>query len=379
MLFDPQQSGSQIAVTDEPWQSQRSPIARRRAANDFLTLPSVAAVVPTTAVMRWKAERDVARLISEQFVSGPLRARDVPGFASAGEALARGFFAWANRKMPRFKCLNFNFVINDVQAVREQLQYQYDAGDFEPTSALYLGIEMQGENIFDIGKRAAQLRAAHPRLVPSTFALINRAMGRTIWVRTPDEFLGMFSSYYWDGDGNASDEEVLEILKDRFGDDEEELENYLPSVVRGEFCPEDMDVGRYNRKTHRFSVRSALGVASLRRLQRFNSRWVQRFCRELETLTLLLNKAGKRSLFELEARPECAYAAATLIACDSPRVSELLDDHYEHLSQSGEGSTYYGFIPFASTPEAICKQYADWSLALSILGQLDRVIAALAA
>ena len=44
-----------------------------------------------------------------------------------------------------------------------------------------------------------------------------------------------------------------------------------------------------------------------------------------------------------------------------------------------DGTTYYGFTPLASTPEAIRKQYADWSQGLSILGQLDRVIACLAA
>ena len=379
MLFDPQQSGAHIAVSGAQWQSTRAAAAGCRPAHDFLTLPAIAPVVPTTAVLRWRADQGACRLIADQFVAGPLRARDVPRFSSAGAAFAQGFFAWVKREMPRFKCLNFNFVINDVEAVREQMQYQYDARDFEPTSPLYLSIEMQEENIFDIGEKVAQLRAVHPRLVPTTMALINRAMGRTIWVRTPDEFLGMFSSYYWDGDSKASDEDVLELLKDRFGDDEAELENYLPSVVRDELCPSDMDVGRYNRKTQRFSLTPALSAASLRQLQQCGSRSVRRLCRELEALTLLLKRTRPRCLFDLQVRPECAYAAATLIACDSPRVSELLDDHYEHLSQSGEGSTYYGFIPFASTPESIRKQYADWSLAFSILGQLDRVIAALAA
>ena len=379
MLFDPQHAGALIAVAGTQWQSKRAAVAGRGPAHDFLTLPAIASGVPTSAVMRWRAEQDVCRLISDQFVTGPLRARDVPGFSSAGSAFARGFFAWVKREMPRLKCLNFNFVIHDVEAVREQMQYQYDSRDFEPTSPLYLGIEMQEENIFDIGEKVAQLRVAHPGLVPTTMALINRAMGRTIWVRTPDEFLGMFSSYYWDGDSKASDEDVLEILKDRFGDDEAELENYLPSVVRDELCPSDMDVGRYNRKTHRFSLTPALSAASLRQLHECGPRSVRRICRELEALTLLLKTSRPRCLFDLQARPECAYAAATLIACDSPRISELLDDHYEHLSQSGEGSTFYGFIPFASTPGAIRKQYADWSKAFSILGQLDRVIAALAA
>ncbi len=55
---------------------------------------------------------------------------------------------------------------------------------------------MQEENIFDIGEKVAQLRAVHPRLVPTTMALINRAMGRTIWVRTPDEVRDLYSAQY---------------------------------------------------------------------------------------------------------------------------------------------------------------------------------------
>lgn len=174
MLFDPQHAGALIAVAGAQWQSKRAAAAGRGPAHDFLTLPAIASGVPTSAVMRWRAEQDVCRLISDQFVTGPIRARDVPRFSSAGEAFARGFFAWTKWEVPWFKCLNFNFVITDVEAVREQMQYQYDARDFEPTSPLYLGIEMQEENVFDIGEKVAQLRAAHPRLVPTTMALINR-------------------------------------------------------------------------------------------------------------------------------------------------------------------------------------------------------------
>lgn len=379
MLFVPQQSGSQVAVAGEHWQPRRSAAAERQPAHDFLTLPAIDPAVRASAVMRWNVETQVAGLISAQFESGALKPRDVRVFSGAGNALAEGFFAWAKRQTPLFRRLNFNFVICDLEAVREQIQYQYDASDFEPTSCVYLGIEMQEESIFEIGERANKLRAVHPRLLASALTLINRAAGRTIWVRTPDELLGMFASWYWEGNSHAADDDVLEELKDRFGDDEAEIENYLPSVVRPELCPEDLDVCGWNQRKKRFEHKPALGVAALRRLQRFNSGWTGRLCLELEELTSLLQKAGNRSLFDCAVRPECAYAAATLIAEDGPHIGALLDDHYEHLAQSGEGSTFYGFVPFASTPDAIRKQYADWSLGLSILGQLDRVLATLAA
>ena len=100
----------------------------------------------------------------------------------------------------------------DVAAVREVVQYQEDAGDFEPTSPSISASRYQQENICEIGRRAAQLRKVHPRLVSTAMVLINRAAGRTIWVRTPDEFLGEFASWFWDGDPNATDEEARESL-----------------------------------------------------------------------------------------------------------------------------------------------------------------------
>jgi PRTRC genetic system protein F len=329
--------------------------------------------------MRWQAEKDVAGLIAAQFNSGVLRPRDVPEFKGAGDALAHGFFAWAKRHTPRLDCLGFDFVLCDVQAVQDVVQYQEDSSDFNPTSPVYLGIEITEENIFEIGRRAAELRDVHPRLVSTAMVLINRAAGRTMWVRTPDEFLGEFASWFWDGDSNATDEEAREMLTDRFGEDEAEIEYYLPSVVRPQLCPDDMDVYRWNAKSRRYLPQRALGVAALRRLQRFTSGRTRRICAELEKLSLMLQRVGNRDLFGCEYRPRCAYASATLTVQNDTRVSDVLDSHYEYLASAGDGTTYLGFTPLASTPDAIRKQYADWSQGLSILGQLDRVIACLAA
>jgi PRTRC genetic system protein F len=93
----------------------------------------------------------------------------------------------------------------------------------------------------------------------------------------------------------------------------------------------------------------------------------------------MLQRVGNRDLFGCEYRPRCAYASATLTVENDTRVGEVLDSHYEYLASAGDGTTYLGFTPLASTPDAIRKQYADWSQGLSILGQLDRVIACLAA
>lgn len=382
MLFDFRSSGAEVAVAGESWQPRRDRAARRQPAHDFLSLPAIGSDVHTRADLRWNAEKDVAGLIAAQFDSGVLQARDVPEFKGAGDALAHAFFAWARRHTSKLKCLDFDFVLCDVAAVRDVAQYQEDGVDFEPTSPLYLGIEITGENILEVGTRAAALRKVHPRLVTTAMLLINRAAGRTVWIRTPDEFLCEFSSWFWEGDPAATDEEARECLTDRFGDDEGEIEHYLPSVVRAELCPDDMDVFRCKRSRggkQKLVHQHALSVAALRRLQRFTYGPTRRVCRELEKLSLMLRQTSKSHLFNCAYQPRCAYAAATLTVQNDARVGELLDSHYEYLSSAGDGSTYYGFVPFAFSPDAIRKQYADWASELSIIGQLDRVIASLAA
>ncbi len=375
MFFDPRPAGSEVAETGECWQPARIATARHRPPNDFLTLPAFDVSVSTNAVMHWGASPSHAALVASHFGSGALRARDVDEFQSPGQAMSSGVFGFIKRHQAEWTRLGLNFVLCDVEAIREQIQYSCDAGEFEPTSSLYLGLEVDSEQLWEFGARAHELRQAHPRLLSTVIALINRAGGRTVWIRTPDEFLGMFAQWFWDGDPNASDEDVTKELRDRFGDDPQEIARYVPSAVRPELCPQDMDAGVWSRKRLRFIPHRALGLASLRRLRRFQTGWVRRLCLELERLTLLLRRAGCRRQFDWGHRPESVYPACSLISQDCEHISEILDSHYEYFNSGSDGSTFLGFVPLAETPDEIRKQYADWALGLSILNCLDRVIA----
>jgi PRTRC genetic system protein F len=375
MFFDPRPAGSEVAEAGERWQPARIAAARHRPPNDFLTLPAFDASITTKAVMHWGASPSHAALVASHFDAGALRARDVDAFQSAGQAMASGVAGFINRHQARWTRLNVSFVLCDVEAIREQIQYSCNSGEFEPTSSLYLGLEVGEEQLYELGARAHEMRLVHPRLVSTVMTLINRAAGRTVWVRTPDEFLGMFAQWFWDGDPTSSDEDVAEELRDRFGDDKDETAHYLPSTVRPELCPTDMDVGTWSPTRRRFVLNHALGLASLRRLRRFHTGWIRRLCLELERLTLLLRRAGNRSLFDWGFRPESVYPACSLINEDCEHIPELLDSHYEYFNSGGDGSLFLGFVPLAETADEIRKQYADWALGFSILNCLDRVIA----
>ncbi|TDN59054.1 PRTRC system protein F [Paraburkholderia sp. BL10I2N1] len=375
MFFDPRPDGEEVAISGVDWQPARRSVARRGPADGFLTLPDMSRCVPVTARLRWQEEREIVKLVESHFEAGPLRAADVPEFTGAGNAMARALFAWFKRQCGRQNRVRFRPVLLDINAVQEQIQYQYqyDAREFTPTSPLYLGFETPEDYVY-IVDGAQTFQAAHPRLLQTALILINRAAGRTLRMRTPDDFLGMFAQWFWDGHESCTDEEAAEVLADRFGEDPEEFQAYLPSVVREELCPAHMEVGRYNPKRFSWMPFPALGIAKLRVLQRTHSGRVRRLCVELERLTLLLAKAGKRRLFDYAYTPETVYHATT-VAAEEEHLGDLLDTHYEYFNSGGDGSLFHGFIGLATSPDAIRKQYADLSLGLSILQQVDRVVA----
>ena len=139
----------------------------------------------------------------------------------------------------------------------------------------------------------------------------------------------MFARWYWDGDPWATDEDAVTQLKERFGDHPEEYLHYLPSVAREEFCPDSMKIGHYDIHRHLWRSRPALGIEALRRLGWTQTGWIRQLCAELEHLTLLLNRAGKRPMFDWSFRPETVYAAACIAASDSSYIGDVLDTHYE--------------------------------------------------
>ncbi|MFP4897040.1 PRTRC system protein F [Paraburkholderia sp. EG304] len=374
MFFDPRPADAHVAPDGVSWQPQRRAVARRRPAHDFLTLPDVSCDVVARPSMKWPHDAGVARLVATHFESGALRASDVSSYEGAGHAMAQALFAWIRRQCGTLKRLTFRPVLLDAASVQDQIMYQDNASEFEVSSPLYLGIDTVEDYIYMIDDRAAPLIQAHPRLLSTALILINRAAFRTLWMRTPDDFLGMFSQWHWDGDPWCTDEEAIEQLKDRFGDDPHEYEQYLPSVVRDELCPDSMEIGRYDLRARRWRSFPALGIEALRRLGYTERGWIRELCAELEHLTALLTKAGRRNLFDWAFRPEAIYAATSIAACDGPYVGDVLDTHYEYFSNGGDGSLFHGFIALAQSPDDIRRQYADLSLGFSILRQVDRVV-----
>lgn len=362
MLLSPFQAGECVDAGAAPvwWPAA----AGHRIAHGVLTLPDVAAAVPFDADLSF-TQRSVSEVVLAQLRAGPLSARDVKAPSSPGNAYTQALYKWFGRQHRPFRFLNLSFGLYDAEAVMHEIQHQYDAADFDCAAPLYLSVSSDGEGIYSLKGRSARLLRHHPQLLAIALRIIRRAAGVTAWIRMPDELFSEFAHWYWEGDHTITDEEARGCLADRFGEDEEEIDAYLPSAVKPEMSPDLLgllgkarDDGR-DRKILA-SLRTRPGAARLAGL--------------LIALDELVRKARGRDLLKLSYFARPAYMACALIWEESERVSQVFDDIYELASNDGESTIHHGFIAIEQKPRAIRRQFADWQLALQILSLVDRVL-----
>ncbi|MGF6997412.1 PRTRC genetic system protein F [Paraburkholderia sp. GAS32] len=374
MLFDPSTADSHFTLgAGGSWQPPRVAVARRGSAADFLTLPSVADDVPVDARVKWREDVSLASLVTKHFLYGPLRAADVSEPVDAGDAFQQAFFAWARRHTGRLERITVKPCLFDSHAVSDILRYTGTASNDEDPSPLFFALESPEEWICSFGATTAKLRAAHPLLLRTLMSTIHRASMRTIWLRTPDWFMYEFSCWYWDGDESITDAHAEEMLKERFGEDEEARKAYLPSIVRPMLAPQDADASVFSGG--RWRLRPALTEEELLVLRSRSSGTVRRVCTELLRLNRLMHGTRRRRLFNACYETNPVYAGCGIVYDGSEIIGDLLDAHFDSESQSGEATTYHGFIALGDNARAIRRQYADWELAFSILKRLDRLLA----
>jgi len=373
MLLDPRSSVRALDGGQPGWSFARQhPVARRRPAHDFLTLPSLPPVVPAHGRLNYGDEADLKEFVIAQFRAGVLDTEAVVSPHSAGDAFAQGFNAWLGPRLPKTRALKFDFVLVDHASVLNELsEFGWDPRE---ESALYLGIRLEEENVYTLTtERAEALRSLHPCLVYTLFHLIRAATGKSLYVRTPDDLLDMFARWHWDCEPLTDDNEARECLAERFGEGDSDIERCLPSVVRPELAPdESLPKHAWMQKDRKLS---ALSRRRLRELARRSPKdWRGKLCGALADLDLALEHLGKSSLLVNSQWAEPAYSAATIAYADSDYVGEVLDDHYECASGGGFATYFQCFIPLASKPAAIRKQYAVLENTLELIAALDRML-----
>jgi PRTRC genetic system protein F len=374
MLFDPRSFVPEVDAGRPAWAPARQyPIARRRPAHDFLTLPAIPAGIPNSALLTFGDEVDVMDLVRAQFATGVLRASDVSNPTGAGDAFAQAMFAWLRARTPECKRLSFGFSLIDIGAAKDQLM-QFGWED-EIEAPLYLAIDMPGDDVYFIGEaRASALRATHPHLLYTAMSLINTAGAKSLFLRTPEALLDLFARWHWDYDSTlADDKNAREFLAESCGMDEGDIERYLPSAVRPALAPDDV----LPPACHGYPASSklrAFGSRRLYELSRAHNGWIKDLCIALADLNLILKRQGDSSAVAGSQWAEPAYSAATIAYSRSDYVTQVLDDLYDGLNCSGDATMFQCFIPIAGEPKAIRQQFKDLDGMLKIISALDRVL-----
>ncbi|WP_081651323.1 PRTRC system protein F [Cupriavidus sp. WS] len=372
MLFDPRPVDAELAIQGEEWSSNRHPDrAERCAAHAVLTLPSLKASVPSSGTVVFPQDADYSALARLHFECGPLRAADVKDARNAGDAFAQALFAWFKRRMPHCQRMTFNVDLFDRSSACDSLSYRDEVDVF--TDDLYLAIELPENSYFAIGTtRAEALRATHKDLLPTAMSVIDEAAGKTLYLRTPDELLDMYARWWWEYDPTADDETAREYLECHYEGDTETIARHLPSAVRASMAPDDVLPWWLRQK--RAKRWRPMSDTALRIVAAKTKGDVRKLCIAILDLRVAMRGTPKGPLIEgIWADP--AYSAATILYTrDDDYVGELLDDHYEMASQSGEFTAYQAYVPIAGTPKAIQSQFRQWSQALEVIGRLDHLL-----
>ncbi|UEP39700.1 PRTRC system protein F (plasmid) [Burkholderia ambifaria] len=376
MLYGPPRFDSSLVDNAGPqWESAFCSTARRGTAHDFLTLLTLSEHVPIAGTYRWRTDLDVAAMVKEHFINGPLRAADVENPSGAMDAFKQAFKAWLGRIGMEKRVVSYLPVLLDRPTVEEMVQCRCNNDEEELDSPLYLGLEMANENVHSLAKFAPAAEQVHQLLVPSLLSILDRVSYRTGLIRTPGWFLCEFSRHYWQYEESATDAEAIDWLQELYEDDEESIARRLPSVVRPQIYPDS--VRKPAKVAGRRSRSSCLSERELFELRASTDGEMANICAELGTLKRLLRVAGKRKLLGEGVDGQPIYAMATVVLDDNALIGELLDDHYNYAHQGSEETYYNTFIPFPTRPKAIAQQYRDLALGFRMLNHVDRLLQAL--
>ena len=375
MLFDPREVDTSIESGSEQWQPPMHQPARRRPADGFLSIPS-AETCPSQVTVKWRADAPALDLISRHFKYGPLDANDVTTYQGATNAMHDALFSWIGRECASWTRLNFSCALMDQAAVEADLQYTEALEEFDATSSLYLGFQTFDDDVYYLTPEVKAQFDSHPLLLRTALWLISLAGSKTISIRTPDDIFDLYANWLWDGEMWSTDEEAAEWLKERYEDDDESINRYKPSAVRAALCPDTVAFHEFDRKARQYHLLPFLSPNALKAKTLTIRGAMKEVCQTMLDLSNLLKKAGGLLCFDIASvRPQNFYAAATVAMSDNRYVSEALDDHYEYLAQSSEGSYFHGYVPLATNPKEIRRQYADLAHGFSILKCTDRLLA----
>lgn len=278
--------------------------------------------------------------------------------------LEQGLRAWFKERTARLKYLKFDVHLFDAVAAGE-IRSPYDD---EPATYNNWVFGLSGYETTEIRVAepvALELEKKCPGLFYSAFSALEVAGWKTVDLLTPTMIIEQTAAWQlWEGDLSdmPADEEAMEYLVDRYGED---AERYLPSTlmkVWGQgFC--------FARKGQK-----SIGQRKLKTLCKAADKQVAAVASQLVKL--------------LEARKyveECGaefngvdggqlYTACSIGFNRDDRYTEFIDTHLNSLYETGEYSEFLTINEFPSVPDELNSYFIKLDALFRLMAEVDALI-----
>jgi len=279
--------------------------------------------------------------------------------------LEQGLRAWFKAHTDRMKYLTFDVHVFDAEAANE---LQFGDSDGEPTNFKNWVFGLHGDPTSEVRVAepiALQLEEKCPGLFYSAFSAIESGGWKTADILTPMMVIDQVASYQlWDGDFSElpTDEDAMELLVDRFGED---AKNYLPSVllkVWGQgFC--------FPRKGQR-----AFSKRKLKRHSKSNDKQVATVARQLLKLRDALEYVKQCGAMFGGPHGCSLFTACSIGFNRDDRYTTYVDDYVNGMYESGDYSEYLTVNEFPSDPAELDSFFIKLDALFRLMAEVDALI-----
>jgi PRTRC genetic system protein F len=327
-------------------------------------LPTISAAVPffTEIVSREVDYTTFARALLEANVIMP---EMIGANASTPKCiLEQGLRAWFKERTDRLHYLKFDVQVFDaVEASEIQFGYEHEPTSYKNWAFCLSGYETSEVRVAE--PVALELEKKCPGLFYSAFSAMEAGGWKTADILTPTMIIEQTASYQlWEGDLSEvpADDEAMEYLVDRYGED---AERYLPSVlmkVWGEgFC--------FARKGQR-----SIGKRKLKKLCKANDKQVATIARQLLKLLEARAYVDECGAEFNGAGGEPLFTACSIGFNRDDRYTDFIDTHVNGVYESGEYSEFLTINEFPSDRDELDSYFIKLDALFRLMAEVDALI-----
>lgn len=278
--------------------------------------------------------------------------------------LEQGLGAWFKERTDRLQYLEFDVHVFDAGAAGE-IQFGYE---HEPVEYKNWVFALSGYSTSEVRVAepiALELEKKCPGLFYTAFSAMEAGGWKTADILTPTMIIENTAAFQlWDGDLSEmpTDEEALEYLVDRYGDD---AERYLPSVlmkVWGQgFC--------FARKGQR-----PFGKRKLKKLCKSDDKQVATVARQVLQLLDARQYVDECGATFNGAGGEPLFTACSIGFNRDDRYTDFIDSHVNGVYECGEYSEFLTINEFPSAQDELDSYFIKLDALFRLMAEVDALV-----